>query len=394
MRRMTDLLYDPYDHVIHDDPFPVYRALRDQHPLYYNEEKKFWAISRFDDVFAAANDFETFCSSGGISIEGGSANLLPMMILMDPPRHDRMRGIVNRAFTSRRVAALEPKIRELAEDLLDEFIAHGGGDLVDAYASPIPSLVIADFLGVSRSDREKFREWSDAAIRQDPNAPDTQKAGAAAAQSLYAYFTEVIEDRRVRPQEDLVTALIQAEVDGDRLSQEELLGFCFLLLVAGNETTTNLISNGVIALAEHPDQRRQLSRSPDLMADAVEEILRYDGPVQGLARTTTRETQLHGKKLPSGEKVLLLYGAANRDDRRFADPDAFDIRRNQGRHLGFGQGRHFCLGASLARLEARVAFEALLSRAPDYELVSGGREYLHSGPIRGLDRLLIEFPDA
>ena len=389
---MADLLYDPYDHGIHEDPFPVYRRLRDQHPLYYNEERKFWAISRFDDVFAAASDFETFCSSGGISIEGGSANLLPMMIMMDPPRHDRLRGIVNRAFTSRRVAALEPKIRELAEQLLDAFIAEGGGDLVDAYASPIPSLVIADFLGVSREDREMFRTWSDAAVRQDPNAPETQEAGATAARSLYSYFTEVLEDRRRRPQEDLLTALIQAEVDGDHLTQEELLGFCFLLLVAGNETTTNLISNGAIALAEHPDQRRELMRSPGLMADAVEEILRYDGPVQGLARTTTREATFEGGKVPAGEKVLLLYGAANRDGRRFAEPDVFDIRRKPGRHLALGQGRHFCLGASLARLEARVAFETLLDRAPNYELVQGGKEYLHSGPIRGLDRLLIEIP--
>lgn len=387
---MTSQLYDPYDHNIHTDPFPIYRELRDRYPLYHNEDKKFWALTRFDDVLNAANDFETFSSEGGITIEGGG-NQFPMMILMDPPRHDRLRSIVSRAFTSRRVAELEPRIRKLADGLLDEFISNGGGDLVDALASPIPSLVIADMLGVPGEDRAKFREWSDAAIRQDPNVPDTQRAGMVAARALYEYFGHVVEERRKRPADDLVTALIHAEVDGEKLSQQELLGFCFLLLVAGNETTTNLISNGAIAFAENPDQRRAVRVDLSLLPKAVEEVLRFDGPVQGLARTLTREVEFYGQKVAVGEKILLLYGAANRDERRFDEPDKFDIRRKQRSHLAFGQGRHFCLGAALARLEGQLAFEALLTRIPDYELVSGGREYLHSGPIRGLDKLLIEF---
>jgi len=212
-----------------------------------------------------------------------------------------------------------------------------------------------------------------------------------AARALYEYFGHVVEERRKRPADDLVTALIHAEVDGEKLSQQELLGFCFLLLVAGNETTTNLISNGAIAFAENPDQRRAVREDLSLLPKAVEEVLRFDGPVQGLARTLTREVEFYGQKVAVGEKILLLYGAANRDERRFDEPDKFDIRRKQRSHLAFGQGRHFCLGAALARLEGQLAFEALLTRIPDYELVSGGREYLHSGPIRGLDKLLIEF---
>jgi len=386
---MASQLYDPYDHRVHEDPFPIYRELRERYPLYYNEEKKFWALSRFDDVLNAANDFETFSSEGGITIEGGG-NLLPMMILMDPPRHDRLRSIVSRAFTSKRVAELEPRIRKLADELMEEFISKGGGDLVDALASPIPSLVIADMLGVPGEDRAKFREWSDAAIRQDPNVPETQKAGMVAARALYEYFGHVVEERRKKPAEDLVTALIHAEVDGERLTQQELLGFCFLLLVAGNETTTNLISNGAIVLAENPDQRRAIREDFSLLPKAIEEILRFDGPVQGLARTLTRDAELHGQKVMAGEKILLLYGAANRDERRFDRPDVFDIHRKERSHLAFGQGRHFCLGAALARLEGQLAFEALLKRTPEYQLVPGGREYLHSGPIRGLDKLIVE----
>jgi len=387
---MASQLYDPYDHRVHADPYPIYRELRDRYPLYYNEEKNFWALTRFDDVLNAANDFETFSSEGGITIDGGG-NQFPMMILMDPPRHDRLRSIVSRAFTSRRVAQIEPRIRKLADDLMDEFISKGGGDLVDALASPIPSLVIADMLGVPGEDKAKFREWSDAAIRQDPNVPETQKAGMVAARALYEYFGHVVEERRKKPAEDLVTALIHAEVDGERLTQQELLGFCFLLLVAGNETTTNLISNGAIVLAENPDQRRAIREDFSLLPKAVEEILRFDGPVQGLARTLTRDAELHGQKVAVGEKILLLYGAANRDERRFDQPDVFDVNRKQRSHLAFGQGRHFCLGAALARLEGQLAFEALLKRAPEYELVSGGREYLHSGPIRGLDKLMVGF---
>lgn len=387
---MDSQLYDPYDPRVHENPFSIYRELRDQHPVYFNSEKNFWALSRFGDVMSAVNDAETFSSADGITIEGGG-NLLPMMIMMDPPKHDRLRGIVNRAFTPRRIAELEPRIRKLAAGLIDEFAATGGGDLVDAVASPIPSLIIAEFLGVPGEDRDKFRKWSDAAVRQDPSVPGTQKEGAESARALYEYFGQVIEERRKSPQDDLVTALIQAEVDGEHLAPDELLGFCFLLLVAGNETTTNLISNGAIAFAEHPDQRRDLVTDPTLLPNAVEECLRYDGPVQGLARTTTREIEIHDQKLKAGEKVLLLYGAANRDERQFENPDVFDIRRKAIRHLALGQGTHFCLGASLARMEARVAFDELLKRMPEYGLVAGGREYLHSGPIRGLDRLEIEF---
>ena len=388
-------LYDPFDPLVQEDPYPTYRRLRDEHPVYRNEERSFWALSRFADVWEAVHDPTTFSSAQGIFPTPGdmmTEAFFPMMIMMDPPRHTALRALVSRAFTPRAIAQREASIRTVARELIGAF-GEGSCDLVEGLASPLPTIVIADLLGVPRDDRGDFRQWSDHLVQADPADPESSASALAGATRLYEYFGVILAERRERPRDDLVSALLEAEVDDVRLTEEELLGFCFLLLVAGNETTTNLISNAAVLLAEHPDARARVAAEPALLPGAIEEALRVDSPVQGLARTLTRTVELHGEQLVAGDRVLLLYGSANRDEREFPDPDRFDVDRRSDRQLAFGHGVHYCLGASLARLEARIAFEELLAAAPAYE-VAGPVERIHSGPIRGLAHLPIEFDVA
>ena len=243
--------------------------------------------------------------------------------------------------------------------------------------------VVGDLIGVAASDREQFRAWADTIVHQDVDRPETVEAGRAAAGAVVVSFAELIAVRRAEPMDDLVSALVAASVDGERLTDDEILGFCFLLIVAGTETTTNLVGLGALALAVHPDQRAQLAANPSLIPDAVEEMLRWGSPVQGLARTTTRAVERHGVTIPEGAKVQLLYGSANRDEREFLEPDRFDVIRAIDRHVAFGHGVHFCLGAALARLEAMVVFEELLRRIPDWQVDSEHVEWIHSSSVRG-----------
>jgi cytochrome P450 len=382
-------LYDPYSHELHEDPYPVYRRLRDEFPLYYCEARESWVLSRFEDVWDAVHDPATFSSAQGVFPGMGELSqesILPVMILMDPPRHTQLRSLVNRAFTRRRIADLEPAVRVIASELVANLADAGGGDLVEDLARPLPTIVIADLLGVPREDRKEFRHWSDQVVQDNPDDPAVAAAAMEGGANLIAYFEGLIRNRRSSPRDDLLTALIEAEIDGERLSEEELLGMCVLLLVAGNETTTNLVSNSAVLFAEHQDQWGSILAEPSLLPSAIEESLRFDSPVQALARTLTKTVEIHERVIEEGEKVLLLYGAANRDDREFEKPDVVDVRRIVDRQLAFGHGIHFCLGAPLARLEARVAYSELLSRSPDWT-VTDRPERLHSGPIRGLLRL-------
>jgi cytochrome P450 len=311
--------------------------------------------------------------------------------MMDDPRHRQLRGLVSRAFTPRRVAQLEPRIRKIAGELLDALAQAVEPDLVHDFSAPLPTIVIAELLGVPPADQRWFKEKSTQVAQFDPArglGPDPK--GVTPALELGSYLARELELRRSEPRDDLLSALLEAEVEGERLTEPELVGFAFLLLVAGNETTTNLISNAAILLEHHPEQRRLLVEDPARIATAIEEFLRYDSPVQGLARTATRAVRLHGVEIPAGKKALLLFASANRDERRIADPDRFDVTRDPNPHLAFGFGTHFCLGASLARLEARVAFEELLARHPGYRLRPGPIERLCSGPIRGALRLPID----
>ena len=376
-------MYDPYDPAVHDDPYPIYARLRAEAPVFHNETRDFWALSRFVDVLRAVHDPATFSSAQGITIGASADALLPMMIMMDPPRHDRLRALVSRAFTPKSIAALEPRIRSIAKALADELWAKGGGNLVTEYTEALPTLVIAALLGVEPGDRKFFKERSNELVRQDPFTTSGRQAGLEAAAALYSYFDDVVAQRRAQPRDDLVSALTRAEIDGERLERDELIGFCFLLLVAGNETTTNLLGNAAVLMHREPRHRDRLEDEPDLLGAAVDELLRYDSPVQGLARTATRDVDIAGVRLSAGSKVLLLYGSANRDETEFADADVFDLDRHPERHLAFGHGIHYCLGASLARLETRVGLDELIRRRPRYQLDDSPVEWIHSGPIRG-----------
>ncbi|MGH7286720.1 MAG: cytochrome P450 [Myxococcota bacterium] len=341
----------------------IYRELRDHRPL-AKSPAGFWAVSRFADVYAVSSDPATFSSERTLISPPG---LVPTIQSLDPPRHDRLRALVSLAFTPSRVRAMEPRVRAIARELLDGFAADGRADLVAQYARHIPSRVIGEMIGIPAERIPDFLHWTEAMVEL-PQGKTQAEAIRDPAASIYAEFAALLEERRRTRCDDLMSALIDAKLDGAELTQEELLGFCFVLVVAGNDTTTNLIANGAVLLAEHPDQRRLLAHDPSLLPDAIEEMLRYEAPAQALPRRLTRDATLHGQTLREGEQLFLLWGSANRDEREFEDADRFDVRRRIKRHLGFGQGVHFCLGKSLARLEARVAFEELLARAPGYEL--------------------------
>lgn len=355
-------VYDVFDPAFHQDPFPVYARLRDEFPVYRDEQYGFYALSRFADVFAAATDAATFSS---YAVE--SEALLPQLNFLDGIRHRDMRALVSRGFTPRRVAELEPLVAKVVDDLLNDIQANGGGDLVTDLGAPLASRVVGALIGIPDERLEEFRHWTEelTTLGQTGEIDRLQQVATA----IYSLFGDLLAERRAQPTDDLMSALIAASIDGTRLTEDEILGFCFLLVSGGNDTTMHLVATGAVHLAENPDVRARLVSEPARLPDAIEEMLRLDPPAQLHARTTTRDVELHGVTIPADSRVMLLWGAANRDEREFPDPDRFDIDRASTRHLGFGVGPHFCLGASLARLEARAAFAELLRRAPDFALV-------------------------
>jgi cytochrome P450 len=382
--------FEPFDPELHQDPYPVYRRLRDEFPVHHNARLRFFTLSRYDDVLGALQAPDLYISGKGVYVgvpeydDGKITAQVPLLITTDRPRHTQLRALVSRAFTPRRIALLEPRIRAIARGLLDNVEGKPEFDLVREFSGPLPTIVIAELLGVPAEDQEWFKEKSTAVAQFDPTARrDDAAAQTGPAMELGRYLAEVLAARRREPRDDLLSALLAAEIDGERLSDVELIGFGFLLLVAGNETTTNLISNAAILLDRHRDQRRLLLEDPTRIAGAIEEFLRYDSPVQGLARTTTAPVTLHGVTIPTDSKVLLLFGSANHDERVIPDAERFDVLRAPNPHVAFGFGAHFCLGANLARLEARVAFEELLERLPDYRTTQSRVERHCSGPIRG-----------
>jgi cytochrome P450 len=388
--------FNPYDPELQQDPYPVYRRLRDEFPVHHNPELRFWTFSRYDDVFEALQAPDRFISGKGVMVgapdmqnEGDQSAGVPLLITTDRPRHTQLRSLVNRAFTPRRIARLEPRIRTIARTLLDNLKGRPEFDLVGDFSAPLPTIVIAELLGVPAEDQEWFKEKSNAVAQFDPtkSGSNAEVDDFGPSAELASYLAGVLEQRRREPRDDLLSALLAAEIEGERLSEPELLGFAFLLLVAGNETTTNLISNAAILLDRHRDQRQLLLEEPARITRAIEEFLRYDSPIQGLARTTTAPVTLHGVTIPEGGRVLLLFGSANHDERRIPDAERFDVLRDPNPHLAFGFGAHFCLGANLARLEARVAFEELLARVPDYRMTASRVERTASGPVRGALRL-------
>jgi cytochrome P450 len=356
-----EFVYDPSRPDFQANAHAIYRTLRDEYPVYHNPVNGVWALSRFADVRDAATDTATF-SSENTDI---SVGLLPQIQSMDPPRHDALRNLVSRAFTGRRADAMEPRIRAVARRLIDGFAAQGEVDLMHEFARHLPSLVIGEMIGVPEDRREAFLDWTEAMVE---TGEEGFQQTIQAATHIYAEFSKLLAERRSSPRDDLMSALLEAELDGQKLTEEDLLGFCFTLIVAGNDTTTNLIANGAVLLAEHPEQRAYLVDTPAAIANAVEEMVRCESPAQALPRRVLRDVTVNGRTIPKGAMVRLVWAAANRDEREFPNADAFDVRRPAPRHLGFGVGTHFCLGARLARLEARVAFEELLARLPDFEL--------------------------
>ena len=380
-------LHDPQFHA--GDPFPAFRRLRAESPVHWHETPGIWVLTRHEDVVAVSRDPETFCSSGGVLLSDIERSIVPRqsIIYMDPPEHAKYRKLVQPAFSPGRLRALEERIGELVRELAAPLAAEPTVDFVDAFAAPLPMIVIADMLGVPSSDRARFKRWSDGIIDAGTQpTPDNM----AQSVELLEYFGAVIAERRERPGDDLISVLVHSEIDGERLEEFDLLMFCLTLLVAGNETTRNLLSHGALALATYPAQRTLLARDAALMPGAVEEMLRWGSPVSSFMRVATRDTEIRGTAIREGDRLLLLYSSANRDELVFADPEEFSVTRDAARHVAFGFGEHFCLGAQLARMEGRAAFAQLLARFPDW-CVDGKVERLPSLFIRGIVRLPLCF---
>jgi len=356
----TEVLYNTAVPEFQTDLWGIYRTMRDKHPVYHDPDQGFYALTRFTDVWAGAADHETFSSKVAEANE-----LLPQLIYMDPPRQTALRKLVSRVFTARRVAAMEDEISTCIDRLIDNIAAKGTCEFQHEYAAVIPSVVVGGMIGLDEKYLAPMRTWTEAFIGLTDNNEDALNA----AVSIYTTFAELLEERRRKPREDMMTALVNAEIDGERLTDEELLGFCLLLVLGGNDTTASLIGSGAVLLLQHPEQLDLLRRDPSLWPSAVEEINRIEAPTQVLPRTATREVELHGVHIPAGARVLLVWGAANHDEREFFDPERFDVTRRAQRHASFGHGVHFCMGSGLARLEARLAFEQWFTRFPACELI-------------------------
>jgi cytochrome P450 len=384
------LNWDPYDVELDDEPYAAWARLRDHAPVYRNDRYDFWALSRFADVEAAHKDPLTFSSARGTVLEnmGNDMSALGMMIFLDPPAHTRLRSFVSRALTPRRVAALEERVRALCAELLDPLVGTGHFDYVQAFAAQLPSRVISSLVGVPPEDQEEQRRLVDALFHIEPEVGTMNESAAAAGLALITYLGELVEQRMASPRDDMVSDLIRAEITDDegnarRLTADECTRFALLLYSAGTETVAKLLGNAAVVLAQHPAQRADLVAQPELIANAVEELLRFEAPSPVQGRWTTRDVSLHGVDIPQDSKVLLLTGSAGRDERAFSDPDRFDVRRTISHHLSFGYGVHFCVGAALARLEGRIALEETLKRFPTWDVDPRAVTRAHTSTVRG-----------
>jgi cytochrome P450 len=383
--------YSPYDYEIHENPYPTYARLRAEAPLYRNDEFDFWALSRHADVLAAFRDPTHLSNRNGVSLDpaayGPHAHKSMSFLAMDPPRHTRMRSLVSKAFTARRVAELEPDIRALAERYLDAAVGAGSFDMVGDVAGKLPMDVISQMIGVPETDRAEVRRLADLLVHRDEGVFDVPPEGMEAALVLAGYYSDMVVERRRARRDDLTSGLLDVEVDGDRLSDEEIIAFLFLIVVAGNETTTKLLANAWYWAWHFPDQKAKALADAGRAPQWVEETLRYDTSSQMLLRVATGAVELLGTAIGDGERVLLLVGSANRDPDAFEDPDRYDLDRDTTGLISFGGGRHFCLGAPLARLEARVMLEELVARVADYDIDPTGARRVHSINVRGFASL-------
>lgn len=385
-----------------DLPFSWYERMRRESPAYVDPHSGALSVFRYDDVQRALSDYEAFSSQRRRpdgSVASDTSALGTSLISSDPPRHRQLRNLVTQAFTPRGVARLAPRITTIIGELLDQVIptATGDGrmDFIEDFAYPLPVIVIAELLGIPAAERAQFKRWSDAIVSapsSNPAAPDSQLNFMDAQREMALYFSRLMAERRTEPRDDLISHLITAEIDGQRLTEIELIGFCVLLLVAGNETTTNLLGNAILCFDEQPGAYERLRAQPNLIPSAIEEVLRYRSPVQSMFRTATGETDLGGIRTRAGQPVVAWIGSANRDEAQFPNAHVFDIERTPNRHLAFGHGIHFCLGAPLARLEAKLALEALtgrfrtVHRVPDAPL-----SWMESTIVYGVKALPITF---
>jgi len=370
------------------DPYPAYRVLRASSPVHWNDETRFWALLKYEDIRFVSRSPELFTSTKGISIPD-PAQPEPVqegnLIFTDPPRHRRMRQLLSSAFTPNRVAALESTVSEIVSGVLDEIEPGSTYEFAETVAAPLPTRMIAELIGAPAEDWEQFRVWSDAAVGSADPEIDVDPLVSLA--ELHQYFAKLIAERRTERRDDLLSVLVEAEVDGERFTDEDLLNLSFLLLVAGNETTRNLIALGTLALIQHPSQCAKLVADPSLLPGAIEEMLRFTTPVTHMARTATKDVEIRGQRIREGDTVVMLYGSANRDEEIFGDDaEEFDVTRAPNPHIAFGLGEHVCLGASLARLEARVMFEELLRRFPKIELV-GEVDRMRATMVPGVKRM-------
>ncbi|MGD0291434.1 MAG: cytochrome P450 [Candidatus Binataceae bacterium] len=391
--------FNPFAPEVKQDPYPYYARLRNHNPVYWVESLQSWAVSRYEDVAYICKNTQLFSSAPIIPAILGELNPVPevkWLISTDPPAHMPLRKLVNKAFTPRMVAGLEPRIKQIAAQLLDRIEDGGDFDLVRDFSTPLPVMVIAEMLGVESERYRDFKQWSDDLLRMTGGAvaPAELERLRASVADLSRYFEQVIEERRRNPKEDLITALVRAEEERQALTAREVLAMCLLLLIGGNETTTNLLGNTVITLLSHPAQLAQVRADLSIVPQMIEEMLRYLSPVQAIFRLATTDAEIAGSTIPAGSRVLILYGSANRDERQFPDPDTFDLARNPQDHLGFGFGIHYCLGAPLARLEASVAMDALLRRFPRIQLREPRPTWVDSFVVRGPKILPLELRGA
>ncbi len=394
-----DLYYDPFDIEIDKDPHPLWRRMREEAPLYYNDRHDFFALSRFDDVERGLVNWDTYRSGRGSTLEIIKANveLPPGMILFeDPPIHDIHRGLLSRVFSPKKMNALEPKVREFCARSLDPLVGSGRFDFVADLGAQMPMRTIGMLLGIPEEDQEAIRDQLDAGMRleegDEVRFDQGFDAGSVESYADGSQFAEYIDWRAKNPSDDLMTELLNAEFEDEAsttrcLTRQEVLLYVMLLAGAGNETTTRLIGWTGKLLAEHPDQRREIVEDRALIANAIEEILRYEAPSPVQARSVIRDVEHHGQTVPEGSVMVFLNGSANRDERQFADADRFDIHREIGHHVSFGYGIHFCLGAALARLEGRIALDEVLTRFPEWDVDWDAAVMAHTPTVRGWDKL-------
>lgn len=362
-------IYEPFSAEVRDDPFPLYRRLRDEAPVFRHPTLGFWALSRYQDVLEAARDWSTFSHSQGVDFDGTTEVVGPGDFLdTDPPRHDELRDLVRHRFAPREGAKLEAVLREKVVELLQPWVEGGAADLARDVCWPLPVRLISSILGFPPEDQQHLTSLAQRVLIRQPDDGSIPGSARSAYGELRHYFAGVAAERRRRPATDLLSDIVHGTVHGERLTDEEVVGMCTLLFIGGTETTATLLATAFVLFSEHPDHWAKMRTTPDLIPAAIEEVLRFDPPFHKFSRVTARPVTVHGHTIPKESRVVLIYGSANRDERRFPAPDMFDPHREPKRHLAFGNGIHFCLGAPLARLEARIVFEEALRRVRAYEL--------------------------